>query len=89
MKLRQMRQIRSHYGEMLGLFEGVGVMKKEWQTPLEFVEEVRVKQPECVVPASKVTDQFCLMRYGGELPSGVSEREVHQSLLELKEILSN
>ncbi len=72
------------YDAMLRLFRSKGLHRAPSVTPVEFAGQAAEMFPDCGALVSEITDQFCLVRYGGHSLDHVSERRLTDLVQQLK-----
>lgn len=78
--------VRAIYREFLRLGAGLGVVRPDYQTPLEYQPRFQARLPESAPDAARVTDTYIKVRYTTQLPDDDEIAEAQQALDRVKEL---
>lgn len=77
------------YEAMLRFFRARGLIRSPDKTALEFAGQIVEKFPDCGPLVSEITDQFCLVRYGGRSLDHESDRRLTGLVSQLHQKVKN
>ena len=83
-KGNRLKEISAVYAEMLRIVAKRGVVKKRHQTPLEFIESVRIARQELFKEAEGITRIYCHVRFGGKALSPEEAAKIEALLTQLR-----